>query len=370
MLLGSRPSSARPRTAASCSRNALLPWLSVMENTEFGLKLQGVPKQQRRELAEKNLALVGEGLPQPTIYQLSGGMQQRVGIARALTRNPAMLLMDEPMAALDALTRETIQELLLDVWQKTQKMFFFITHSVEEPSSSPATLIVMSPRPGRITHRYELDFSKRFLRDARRAAIKSSGLHRMREVVLNIIYGDERAGESSWRPAMRDDTTGRGFHVLRRAAAFELGGRAPGLAVRQALGAAGRTFRPPARSAPRRSPPAPVVALLLLWVVVGNSGLVKPLFLPTPQAVFGKVHQVATEASPARRCSAHADQRRVFGAFALACATAIPIGVLMGVSRVAASSIRRSSSTARCRRWPYLPMVIIWFGIGGFSNLP
>jgi taurine transport system ATP-binding protein len=176
-------------------KHALLPWLNVMENTEFGLKLQGVAKSQRRELAAKNLALVGlEDFHDHMIYQLSGGMQQRVGIARALTCDPAMLLMDEPMAALDALTRETIQELLLDVWQHTNKMFFFITHSVEEALFLGSRLIVMSPRPGRITHTYDLDFNKRFLetRDAR--AIKSSqDFIQMRETILNIIYGDERA---------------------------------------------------------------------------------------------------------------------------------------------------------------------------------
>ena len=176
-------------------KHALLPWLNVIDNTEFGLKLRGVDKTRRRELAAKNLALVGlQDFHRHMIYHLSGGMQQRVGIARALTCDPAMLLMDEPMAALDALTRETIQELLLKVWQLTNKMFFFITHSVEEALFLGSRLIVMSPRPGRITHTYELDFNRQFLAEGNARAIKSSPQFiRMREEILGIIYGDERA---------------------------------------------------------------------------------------------------------------------------------------------------------------------------------
>ncbi len=174
-------------------KHALLPWLNVLDNVAFGLKIQGYDRRKSLEIARGFIRQLGlEQFEQSATYRLSGGMQQRVGIARALTSDPAILLMDEPLGALDALTRERAQELILKIWRDTGKMVFFITHSVEEALFMGTRLVVMSPRPGRITKTFDLPFSQRYFEGVSARAIKASAeFIKLREEILEIIFTDE-----------------------------------------------------------------------------------------------------------------------------------------------------------------------------------
>jgi NitT/TauT family transport system ATP-binding protein len=129
----------------------LFPWRTALGNVSFGLEMKGVGREEREEIALKQLQLVKlEKFANAYPHHLSGGMQQRVAIARALAYNPAVLLMDEPFAALDALTRDDMQRLLADVWRETRKTVIYVTHNVAEAVFLADRVVVMTPHPGTV----------------------------------------------------------------------------------------------------------------------------------------------------------------------------------------------------------------------------
>src|SRR5450432_233742 len=129
----------------------LFPWRTALGNVAFGLEMKGVGKAERERIALAQLALVKlEKFAHSYPHHLSGGMQQRVAIARALAYNPAVLLMDEPFAALDALTRDAMQRLLAEVWRETRKTVVYVTHNVAEAVYLADRVVVMTPHPGRV----------------------------------------------------------------------------------------------------------------------------------------------------------------------------------------------------------------------------
>lgn len=130
---------------------ALFPWRTVRHNVEFGLEVKGVPKKDRQEISDRFLKLVNlSGFADRYPYELSGGMKQRVAIARALAYDPEVLLMDEPFAAVDAQTRETLQDELLRIWEETRKTIIFVTHSIDEAVALADRVAVMSANPGKV----------------------------------------------------------------------------------------------------------------------------------------------------------------------------------------------------------------------------
>lgn len=136
---------------------ALFPWRTVRRNIEFGLELRNVPAAERHKISDRYIELVGlKGFENSHPYELSGGMKQRVGIARALANDPSILLMDEPFGALDAQTRNQMQKELLRIWKETKKTVVFITHSVDEAVFLADRVVVMTTRPSKVKEIFQI----------------------------------------------------------------------------------------------------------------------------------------------------------------------------------------------------------------------
>ena len=171
-------------------RGALFEWLSVNDNVGFGARMNGRSRPASREAVQDLLRIVGlRDFGDKAVYELSGGMQQRVALARCLANDPRIILMDEPLGALDALTREKMQRLVLELWNETGKTIVLVTHSVEEALYLGDQLFVMAPRPGRIERTYSLPFAEAALTTEDARELKTSPeFISTREEILTMIW--------------------------------------------------------------------------------------------------------------------------------------------------------------------------------------
>jgi len=161
ILDGEKIEGPSPRMAMIFQEYSLYPWMTVIDNIEFGLEMRGMPRAERRERALNYLDTVGlREFADRYPYELSGGMRQRVAVARALAVDPHILLMDEPFGALDAQTRNMLQRELLDIWEKTRKTVLFVTHSVDEAVFLSDRIVILTSRPGRIKEIVPIDLPR------------------------------------------------------------------------------------------------------------------------------------------------------------------------------------------------------------------
>jgi len=178
-----------PERGMVFQQGALFEWMSVRNNVSFGPDMKGTPRKDSAKSVDRLLDIVGLGdFKDKMVYELSGGMQQRVALARCLANEPDVILMDEPLGALDALSREKMQSLVLDLWKETGKTIILITHSVEEALLLGERLLVMAPRPGRIHKEYRLPFADMGVGQDLREVKKHPDYNSTREEILSMIW--------------------------------------------------------------------------------------------------------------------------------------------------------------------------------------
>ena len=189
VLNGNQVTGPGPERGMVFQQGALFEWMSVRKNIGFGPAMKGVPAARIKEIVDELLEIVGlHDYGEKAVYELSGGMQQRVALARCLANDPDVILMDEPLGALDALTREKMQGLVLKLWKETGKTIILITHAVEEALLLGERLLVMAPRPGRIHKEYRLPFAALGVDSDLRAVKKHKDFAPKREEILSMIW--------------------------------------------------------------------------------------------------------------------------------------------------------------------------------------
>ncbi|MEM7291609.1 MAG: ABC transporter ATP-binding protein [Pseudomonadota bacterium] len=191
-LANDRVTGPSPERGMVFQKGALFEWMSVRKNVSFGPELKGMARGEMNDKVDHLLDVVGlQDFKEKAIYELSGGMQQRVALARCLANEPDVILMDEPLGALDALTREKMQGLVLKLWKETGKTIILITHSVEEALLLGERLLVMAPRPGRIHKEYNLPFAEMGVGADLREVKKHKKFGPTRDEILSMIWDME-----------------------------------------------------------------------------------------------------------------------------------------------------------------------------------
>jgi len=305
----------------------LLPWRTVRDNAEFGLEIRGQPPAERRALCQRTIDKVGlAGFERHYPHQISGGMQQRTGLARALSKDPKILLMDEPFAAVDMQTRELLQEELLKIWNTTQTTVLFVTHSVEEAVYLGDRVIVMAARPGRIRADVKIDLPRpRYGSD---------------------VKASPRFGElcGQLREALRSETEPKKapIHVEPHKRQFKL------------------------TDYPNMVRALSVLLTLGLWEWYGRG--VDPIFMSYPTAILAAVPQMIAKGELQRALLLTLQGLSI--GFVLAIIFGILIGLLMGRYRffdylldVQISALYSTPNVA------LIPLLILWFGLGMNSKI-
>jgi NitT/TauT family transport system ATP-binding protein len=189
LLRGNPISAPGPDRGVVFQSFALFPWKTVLANVAFGLKMRGMGRKEREQVAHEYLDLVGlQGFATKYPHELSGGMQQRVGVARVLANEPDVMLMDEPFASVDAQTRMKLQEDLTRIWEERQPTIFFVTHDVEEAVFLSDRVIVLTPRPGRLRQIVDIDIRRP--REWRRL-VNDDSFRRTTQGIIDLL-GEER----------------------------------------------------------------------------------------------------------------------------------------------------------------------------------
>ncbi|MFW6030584.1 MAG: ABC transporter ATP-binding protein [Halanaerobiales bacterium] len=168
--------------------STLYPWMSVKDNVEFGPKMRDLPKEEIKKIREYFLEQVNlTGFGDKATFELSGGMKQRVALARVLANYPQVILMDEPFGALDALTRNNMQQLIRKIWKENNSTIFFITHDVDEALALATKIVVMSKRPGKILKKFDVNFTHTLFDKADKKIEHEDKYFKLKDEILDLI---------------------------------------------------------------------------------------------------------------------------------------------------------------------------------------